>query len=100
MSYEKAKRNYEAENGIGVTLRCSVCRKETSRDVLSGFGARCRECFESYCSAAPRYEIKTDYPNDKLGWAKRIIDKQQRGERVSIYAAKLAQDALGTKHDL
>lgn len=102
MSYQSAKRAYEAEKfEVGTeVLRCNTCQAETSREHLGAYGARCFRCFADYCRAAPRYEIRKDYPNDALAWAKRIVDKQRLGLPVSIFAAKLAQDALGKKHDL
>ena len=102
MSYDRAKRNYEADKfEVGTdVLRCNRCQSQTTREVLSAYGAMCRGCFDAYCKAAPRYEIKKDYPNDPLAWARRIIDKQKRGDPVSIFAAKMARDALGIKNDV
>ena len=102
MSYQKAKRAYEAEKfEVGAeVLRCNTCQAETAKEMLGAYGARCFKCFSEYCRAAPHYEIRKDYPNDPLRWAKRIMDKQRLGLPVGIAAAKLAQDALGGKHDL
>jgi hypothetical protein len=101
MSYQTAKRNYEADKlEVGSeVLRCSTCLTNTARENLSAYGAMCYGCFQAYCKAAPRYEIKKDYPNDPLAWARRIIDKQKSGLPVSIFAAKMARDALGIKHE-
>ncbi len=101
MSYQTAKRNYESEKlEVGSeVLRCSTCLTNTAREHLSAYGAMCFGCFQAYCKSAPRYEMKTDYPNDPLAWAKRIMDKQKSGIAVGIFAAKLAQDALGRKHE-
>ncbi len=101
MSYQTAKRNYESEKlevGSSV-LRCSRCQSETAKEHLSAYGAMCFGCFQAYCKAAPHYEVKADYPNDPLAWARRIVDKQKLGIPVGIFAAKLAQDALGRKHE-
>jgi len=101
MSYQTAKRNYESEKlEVGSeVLRCNRCQSQTSREALGAYGAMCFGCYQAYCKAAPHYEIRKDYPNDPLAWAKRIIDKQKRGDPVSIYAGKLARDALGIKHE-
>jgi hypothetical protein len=103
MSYASAKRNYETQNfevGGETTLRCSDCQQATAREDLGAYGAKCLGCFTDYCKAAPRYEIAKDYPRDPLAWAKRIMDRQRRGESVSTFASKLALEALGNKHDL
>ena len=103
MSYASAKRNYETqafEVGSDTVLRCSDCQQVTAREDLGAYGAKCLGCFSSYCKAAPRYEIAKDYPRDPLAWAKRIMDKQRRGDPVSTYAVKLALEALGPQHGL
>ena len=100
MSYQSAKRNYEAEKfevGSDPVLRCSDCQKVTPREELGAYGVKCFNCFTEYCKAAPHYVISTEYRKDPLGWAKRIRDKQQRGEPVGIFAGKLAHEALGIK---
>lgn len=101
MSYQTAKRAYEDEKvEVGTkVLRCNNCQTETAREILSSYGARCFKCFSDYCRAAPHYEIKKDYPNDPLAWAKRIMDKQRLGFSASTAAVKLAHDALGKKHE-
>jgi hypothetical protein len=101
MSYQTAKRNYESEKlEVGSAVhRCRTCLSETPWADLSNYGAMCYGCYQAYCKAAPRYKIKKDYPNDPLAWAKRIIDKQKSGLPVGIFAAKMAREALGIKHE-
>ena len=75
MSYQSAKRNYEAEKfivGSEPELRCSDCQKITSREELGSYGCKCHDCFAVYCKNPPRYIPSAEYRKDPLGWAKRI----------------------------
>ena len=103
MSYASAKRSYESEKfevSAEPVHRCRDCHDVTTRENMSAYGLRCWRCYEHWCRSVPKHEPQTDYPGDPKGWAKRIIEKSEKGLPVSAVSMKLAAEALGSRHEL
>ena len=103
MSYASAKRSYEQEKfevSAEPVMRCRDCQDTTTRENLSAYGLRCWRCYEHWCRSAPKPETQKDYPGDPKAWARRILDKRDKGLPVSAVSLKLASEALGARHEL
>jgi len=104
MGYADAKRSFETEKKDDfneIRNLCRICGASRLNEELIKYGSYCMNCFDQYCKQTPSYfndDIK-DYSGDPKGWARRIIDRHAAGRHVSKIALKLANEALGTKHE-
>lgn len=103
MSYTNAKRNYETEQfevSAAPALSCRDCHSPTTFENMSNYGMRCWRCHQHWCRSAPKPEPQNGYVGDPKGWAKRIIEKSEKGLPVSGISLKFAKEALGARHDV
>ena len=67
-------------------LSCRFCGKETARQTLSDFGARCYACFSEYCRAPqsrPHVPDSAVPAGASYAWAHRLRYRHQTGERLT-----------------
>jgi len=98
MSFKKSETQNEPEKEVyGL---CSRCMSRQLNSVLINFGTTCESCFNAYCDAPSPYDLSyKKYEGDSKGWAKRIIDRYESGEKVRPISLKFAQQALKNKHE-
>jgi hypothetical protein len=103
MSYMKSKVGKPEAADFTVEQRrpCMICSKSTLTKTLSNYGARCFECFEHYCQAAPAADNGgARIPHNPLGgamdrsWARRLQMREQLGEPLSKLQKTMWREAL------
>ena len=99
MSFKKSEIQNEPEKEVyGL---CSGCMSRQLNSILINFGTTCESCFNSYCEQPSTYDFSyKKYEGDPKGWAKRIIDRYESGEKVRPISLKFAQEALRSKHEI
>jgi hypothetical protein len=70
-TYRGSRRDQRiADEFLDGNMPCSICGAHTSRDDLSTLGARCRPCYELYCSGGRQWPRLT--PQDRRAMADRV----------------------------
>ena len=95
MALNNYKNNAKEEKSDEVLPKpCTSCYILTKQEDLVKFGSVCEPCFQSYCRQAPPYILNKKYDGDPRGWAKRIIDKHNEGQMVSMAVLKMAKEVI------
>jgi hypothetical protein len=82
-SFSKVKREL-AEQAPTDRLPCMVCRTTTLKETLTLYGARCFNCYTSYCHSAPRCPDVGDKRIDgPRGWAHALKRRHEQGDRLT-----------------
>lgn len=111
-TYRNSRRDVQvADDYNAQAFRCTVCGKQTDRDDMATFGARCRECFRGYCNELNRDigSVKTredkleilawlrsvfEKPQDPKAWAHRLREKEESGQHVPPLQRRMWREAL------
>jgi len=127
-TYRSAKRDSAAESGgpppTDTYLACSFCGVQTPHADLATFGARCRVCYDRFCNeltpAYMRREARSPAQKReliaqiqaalksmvtqaaggqyRLSWAKKLQQREQGGEVLTITQKRLWREAL--RHEI
>ena len=74
-----------ADGAGSPVYHCLLCRAPTPHEHLSTYGARCFECFRSYCreNQPTRNYVKADAQSSPREVVQRLLDRQAAGESMS-----------------
>ena len=99
MSFKKSEIQTEPEKEVyGL---CSRCMSRQLNSILINFGTTCESCFNAYCEQPNTYDLSyKKYEGDQKGWAKRIIDRHNSGEKIRPISLKFAEEALRYKYEI
>lgn len=97
MTYAEVRR--ETANRMQTTdrLTCGWCGRDTQRETLATYGARCRPCFDAYCAEKPpRVEQPPAgvVPPGPRAWAYRLQWRHQQGERLTPAQVSMYRECL------
>lgn len=86
MTYADIRRETATRMQAADRLACMWCGRDTPREMLAQYGARCRSCFDAYCAdVPPRAPGPPEgvVPPGPKAWAHRLKWRHEHGERLS-----------------
>lgn len=94
----KTESSSEPSSTLG---NCRRCESVADRPGLSWRGGLCVACYAAYCRAIPATPpIADKRQGDSRAWARLLLERHARGERIAEAVLTMARSALGMARDL
>jgi hypothetical protein len=99
MSYKNVVKEI-VEHSATDRLPCRFCGTPTLKETLTLYGARCFNCYTSYCHSAPRCPNVGDKRIDgPRGWAHALKKRHADGDRLTPAQITAYKAALRTTEE-